>query len=391
MELALFAVTTPGIEEITADELRALGVAKPEPVPGGVEYRGSLEDLYRSHLELRTAGRILLRAGSFRARGFDDLLRRAARLPWERFVRAGDALALRVTCRKSRLYHSGAVAERTLEAIAGRLGFAPPRLEAAREVEEGTDAAGDEGRRVQLVTVRLDHDVCTISVDASGAPLHRRGHREITGKAPLRETLAAALLLASGWDGRGPLLDPFCGAGTVAIEAALLARRRAPGRGRPFAFQAWVDFDAALWDRLCRAADERAAASPAPPPIVGSDRDAGAIAAAAANARRAGVAGDLELCRRSLSALEPPADAGPGWVVTNPPHGVRLARSGDLRNLYARLGQVLRERCAGWNVALLSPGPRLYRASGLPLEHRAWLLHGGLRLALVTGRVPEGS
>jgi putative N6-adenine-specific DNA methylase len=202
----------------------------------------------------------------------------------------------------------------------------------------------------------------------------------------LRETLAAALLLASGWDARSPLLDPFCGAGTIVIEAALLARRRAPGRARSFAFMAWSDFDATAWNALLTAADARADAAPPPPPIAAADRDAGAVAAAAANAERAGVARDLTLSQRTLSELEPPG--GRGWLVTNPPHGVRLSRGRDLRDLYARLGQVLRARCPGWRVALLSPG-RLHAAIGFPLEPALQLLHGGLRLSVMTGSVPD--
>jgi putative N6-adenine-specific DNA methylase len=236
--------------------------------------------------------------------------------------------------------------------------------------------------------VRIEHDTCTLSVDTSGEPLHRRGHRQETGRAPLRESLAAALLLASGWEGRVPLVDPFCGAGTIAIEAALLARDRAPGRQRGFAFEAWRDFDAALWQQLRAEADARAARAPAPPPILACDRDAGAVAAAHANARRAGVEADVQILQRTLSALDVPP--GPGFIVTNPPHGVRL-RSGDLRDLYARFGQVLRARCPGWQVALLSADPRAHAAAGLPLEAHGTLVHGGLRLAIVTGRVPEAA
>ncbi len=389
MEQALFAVTPPGVEEITVAELRALGVSKPEATPGGVEFRGTLDDLYRANLELRTATRVLVRVGSFPARGFDPLRRRAARLPWERFLADGDALALRVTCRKSRLYHSGAVAERLREAIALRLGFAPPQRPVPDDAAEAETETRALAARSQLVLVRIDHDLCSVSVDASGEPLHRRGYRQTTGKAPLRETLAAALLLASGWDIESPLLDPFCGAGTIAIEAALLARRRAPGRTRRFAFEAWRDFDALRWAALLAAADARSAAVSHTPRIAASDRDAGAVAAARANAQRADVEADLEISQRPLSALAVPA--GPGWIVTNPPHGVRLSGRGDLRNLYARLGQVLRARCGGWHVALLSPGARLFEAAGLPLEPQRELLHGGLRLSLVTGRVPEGA
>jgi putative N6-adenine-specific DNA methylase len=385
VKLPLFAVTAPGLEEIAAGELRALGLAQTELTTGGVAFEGRDDALWRANLELRSAGRVLLRIGEFGARGLEELRRRAARLPWERFFSPGDAVSLRVSCHKSRLYHSGAVAERVAGALAERLGFVPERL---RAVAEDADAPRSEtGPRVQLVLVRLDHDRCTVSVDSSGEPLHRRGYRLAGARAPLRETLAAGLLLAADWDGSTALFDPFCGAGTLLIEAALLARRRAPGRARGFAFMAWKDFDAARFGALLAAADERARTAPDAPAIVGSDRDAGAIAAASANAARAGVSAELTLSRRALSDAAPPA--GPGLVLTNPPHGVRLARGRDLRDLYARLGQVLRARCPGWRVALLSPGPRLWGATGLRLEPRLSVLHGGLRLALATGTVPD--
>jgi putative N6-adenine-specific DNA methylase len=385
--LALFASAAPGVEEILARELQALGADAVTPLPGGVAFAGDRAALYRANLWLRSAERVLRRVATFRARDFTALRKRAARIDWAQYLGPEDALSLRVTCHKSRLHHSGAVAERVLGAMQDRLGFAPQRVAPADEdAEAAADAAAGPGPRVQRVVVRIAHDDCTLSVDASGDGLHRRGYRQQTGRAPLRETLAAALLLAAGWDRRSPLVDPFCGAGTIAIEAGLLARDLAPGRQRRFAFEAWRDFDAALWKGLLRKADVRAARAPAPPPIVASDRDAGAIAAARANAARAGVAADIAFAQRALSALVVPP--GPGFVVTNPPHGVRL-RGGDLRDLYARFGQVLRARCPGWQVALLSAGTRLHAASGLPLAVQGTLLHGGLRLAWSTGRVPE--
>lgn len=385
MDEALFAVTMPGLEEIAAGELRAQGAAEVAPVPGGVDFRGDPRALWRANLELRTVGRILLRVGAFEATRFDDLRRRVAALPWERFLSPGDGLGLRVACHKSRLWHSGGVAERVVEAVQQRLGFEVPKLRPTNDEEAA--AAATSGPRLQLVLVRLERDRCTVSVDASGEPLHRRGHRLAVGRAPLRETLAAALVLASGWDARSPLLDPFCGSGAIAIEAALLARRRAPGRARRFAFEAWPGHDAAGYAALLAEVDARAAEAPAPPPILASDRDAGAVRAALANAERAGVLGDVAFARRSLSELAAPE--GPGAVVTNPPHGVRLSKGADLRDLYARLGQTLRERCSGWTVTLLSTGPTLWTAAGLSLEPAVRVVQGGLKLVLVTGRVPE--
>jgi putative N6-adenine-specific DNA methylase len=371
----LFAVCAPGIEPLLADELRALGATALRPEPGGVAFRGDRQALYRANLWLRTATRVLLRLGEFHARDFDQLRRRAGRLAFEQFVPPERPLRISATCSRSRLRHTGAVAERVHLAVADRLGAEVP-------------LAGPDDPDPQLVLVRLAHDRCTVSLDTSGALLHQRGWRKRAGKAPLRETLAAALLLASGWDRVSPLADPFCGSGTIPIEAALLARRLAPGRSRRFACMDWPGFDAAAASRAL--AEVEAAALPAAPPILGSDRDAGAIEAARANAEAAGVGAAVAVSQRAISDFEPPPGK-PGWIVSNPPYGVRLGAGGDLRDLYARFGDVLRRRCPGWRVALLGAGPRLLRASELPLEPRASWRNGGLKVEVLVGAVPCAS
>jgi putative N6-adenine-specific DNA methylase len=336
-----------------------------------VAFGGGALALVRANLMLRTATRVLLRLGEFHAREFDQLRRRAGRLAFERCIAAERGVRISVSCSRSRLRHTGAVAERVHQAIADRLGAEVP-------------VAGARDSDPQLVLVRLVHDRCTVSMDTSGPLLHQRGWRKVGGKAPLRETLAAALILAGGWDASSPLADPFCGSGTLPIEAALLARRLAPGRGRRFAFMAWPGFDSALWAKACAEAEAGALATA--PPICGSDRDAGAIEAARANAEAAGVGLDVELGQRAISDFEPPP--GTGWIVCNPPYGVRLRGGGDLRDLYASLGAVLRRRCPGWRVALLCADRRLLRASELPLEPRASWRNGGLAVEVFAGVVP---
>ena len=376
---SIFAVAAPGLETITARELGILGIAGAAGA-GGVSFTAARSALYRANLHSRTASRFLVRAGEFYAAAFSELRKKAAKVTWEEYLRPGQPVAIKVTCHKSKLYHSDAVAERVAGAIADRLG-APPVVQAGSEEAETPLA--------QLVLVRLLRDQCTISLDSSGALLHQRGYRLASAKAPLRETLAAGMLLAAGWDNTAPLLDPFCGSGTIAIEAALLAGRLAPGRNRRFAFMDWPDYDAELWEQLLAAAQAEAEQAGPPAIIQASDRDAGAVAAAQENAARAGVAGAIEITQRAVSAIAPPA--GPGWVVTNPPYGVRLAEHGDLRNLYAQFGNTLRARCPGWQVAFLSADPRLQRSTGLAFdEARAVpLVNGGLRVILAQARVPE--
>ena len=403
-----FAVSAPGLEGLVAQELRGLGLpvipAKPSidgpstgkrsqgksakiadgakiansaDDAGGVSFNGSLEDAYRANLHLRTASRVLVRLGDFYAAEFSELRKKAGRLAWERYLKPGQAVALHVTCHKSRLYHSGAVAERVLAAIGDRLGKPSPPAKTAPAGEEGEGTAG------QMVVVRLVHDHCTISVDTSGELLHRRGYRLATAKAPLRETLAAALLLAAGWDAVSPLIDPFCGSGTIAIEAALLALGIPPGRNRKFAFMNWPGYDAARWEAQLAAIQPRPLAQC--PVIQASDRDAGAIKIAQENAQRAGVAGCIAFACQAVSAIQPAQAAG--WVVTNPPYGIRVSGSKDLRNLYAQIGNVLRAQFQGWQVAILCSDPNLLRQTGLRLDTSFSMINGGLNVRLGRGKV----
>ena len=341
---------------------------------GGVEFRGSLADLYLANLRLRTASRILLHLGSFYADTFSDLGRRAKRLSWEAHLNPGRPAALRVTCHKSRLFHSAAVSERVLESIGARLGQAPPTKKIDGE---------EKAHPPQLILVRLVENRCIISLDSSGTLLHKRGYRLAAAKAPLRETLAAGILMASGWELQSPLIDPFCGAGTIPIEAALMARKTPPGLHRNFAFMDWPNFDAEIWEKLKGLSQEAQAKSF--PPIMGSDRDAGAIRAAGENAERAGVANSVVFSCRPLSALEPPP--GPGWVVTNPPHGVRLKSPRDLRSLYIRLGRVLRAKCLGWDAAILCSSDSLLDLTGIQFDRRFPMWSGGLRVILGKGKI----
>lgn len=381
--LSLFAASAPGLELLVLGELGRLGI-RGRAEPGGVAWQGTLEDLYRANLHLRTASRLLVRVGRFEARAFWELEKAAKRLPWKRFLPADARVALRVTSKRSRLYHERAIAERilgVLESLAG-----PVSLAAA--VSDDDDDEGVAALPPQLFVVRVFRDRVTVSADASGALLHRRRYREAVAKAPLRETTAAALLLAGEWAGGAPLLDPFCGSGTIPIEAALMARRIPPGLAagdrspRVFAFQGWPEFAPTIFDDVVGRALEAARPS-AGIPIVASDRDRGAIRAAAANAERAGVQGDVELSVRSLSDVAPPP--GPGWLVTNPPWGARVGERAGLRDLYAALGNFARRSLPGWRVVLLSADSRLEGQVGLSLEERLRTRSGGIGVRVVVG------
>jgi putative N6-adenine-specific DNA methylase len=364
-----FAIAAPGLEPIVAGELAALGEA-PRIEDGGVTWEGDARSVMRANLWLRTASRVLVRVAEFKATAFYELEKRAKKIPWDNFLAAGQSVEFRVTARKSKLYHSDGIAERLLSALG-------PRLSVTAESRE-------QRAESQLFVVRVLHDEFTISADTSGELLHMRGYRQAVGKAPLRETLAAALVLASGWKGETPLLDPFCGSGTIPIEGALIARRIAPGLQRRFACTGWPDFSAQLWENLITEARAAALAS-SPIPILGSDRDAGAIDSARANAKRAGVDAEIDFSVHAVSDLAPPAAAG--LVATNPPYGVRVSRGAEVRNLYARLGQVLRGRCQGWHVAMYSPEPRLAKQTGLEFRELLRTSNGGIKVAALVAKV----
>lgn len=368
-------VTAPGLESLARDELAALGITVTGEEPGALSATLTTRDLMRANLLLRTASRVVVRLAQFKALTFADVEKHGRRVPWDTVVVPGQRVRFRVTCRKSRLYHSGAVAQRLMEALALRVRGVVPSTAADDE---------DEGGGEQLFVVRLFRDQLVLSVDSSGALLHRRGYRQATAKAPLRETLAAAMLLGVGWDGRTPLVDPMCGAGTIAIEAAMIARRIAPGLGRHFAFEQWPGHDAALW-RSLQGAAASAVLPRAPVSILASDRDAGAVAATIANAERAGVRGDIAVARQSLSDLQPPS--GTGLVIVNPPYGIRVGDKKPLRNLFAQLGNVARARAAGWRLAMLSADRDLERQVQLKFVERWASTNGGIPVRLVIAEV----
>jgi putative N6-adenine-specific DNA methylase len=343
---------------VVAKELTQLG-EHPRPEEGGVGWTGDMRSLMRANLWLRSASRVIVRVAEFRATAFFELEKQAKRVDWSAWLGKDVAPEFRVTAKKSKLYHSDAIAERLVSAVGPR----KPKTEDR-----------------QLFVVRVHRDAFTISADTSGELLHMRGYRQAIGKAPLRETIAAAMLIASDWNGDEPLLDPFCGSGTIPIEAAMIARRIAPGLQRPFAFERWSGFDPRAWTALKDEA--RASAVRRDLSIQGSDRDAGAIDASRANAMRAGVADLIQFESKALSAVSPTARSG--LVATNPPYGKRASEGRDVRNLYAQLGKLMRDKLADWRLTLLSPEDRLSSQIALPLQALLRTTNGGIRVTLLS-------
>jgi putative N6-adenine-specific DNA methylase len=374
MPFDLFLATAPGLEPLLRDEAVALGLPSPQAVPGGVTLVGGWPEAWRANLHLRGATRVLARIASFRALHLAQLDKRARKLPWAETLRPDVPIRIDVTTRKSRIYHAGAARQRIAAAIADSLGA--PVLDGGSE--------DDPGEAVTL-KVRIDDDLCTVSVDTSGEMLHRRGHKQAVNAAPLRETLAALFLRACGYDGGEPVLDPMCGSGTFPIEAAEIATGLATGRSRAFAFERLATFDPAAWAALKTEVRPRKT----PFRFIGRDRDAGAIRMSRANAERAGVAAVTDFAQAPISDLRRP-DGPPGLVIVNPPYGARLGDAKKLRPLYATLGSVLAERFDGWRVGLVTTDPALATATALPFAPPGPPVpHGPLKIRLwQTGPLP---
>ncbi|MFV0244209.1 MAG: class I SAM-dependent RNA methyltransferase [Qingshengfaniella sp.] len=358
--LDIFLVAPPGLEALLADEARDRGFADVVAGPGGVSVRGGWPEVWRANLELRGAGRVLVRLGAFRALHLAQLDKRARRFPWADTLRRDVPVRVEATCRKSRIYHAGAAAQRVETAIREELG-APVSADA----------------RV-VIKVRIEDDLCTISVDSSGEALHKRGFKQAVNKAPMRETLAALFLRASGYTGAEPVLDPMCGSGTFVIEAAEIALGLAPGRARSFAFEDLASFDPAAW------AEMRAGHVPGATPLrfYGSDRDDGAIRMSRDNAARAGIETITAFQRTAIGDVQRP-DGPPGLIIVNPPYGGRIAGAGPLRGLYGTLGKVLMARFGGWRVGVITSDRTLARATGLPFGPAGPIVaHGGLKVRL---------
>lgn len=361
----IFLTAPPGLEQTLLHEAKELGFAEPKTVPGGMTVQGGWPDVWRANLCLRGAARVLARIGSFRAFHLAQLDKRARKFPWSEVLRADVPVRVETTTnKKSKIYHAGAATQRIERAITEELG-----------AEISAEAA-------ITIKLRIEDNLCTFSVDTSGEGLHKRGHKTAVGKAPMRENLAALFLRDCGYTGTEPVVDPMCGSGTFVIEAAEIARGLLPGRSRNFAFEQLATFDADAWAAMrdvttIQDTDVR---------CYGSDRNAGAVEMAAANAERAGVADLVQITQQAVSDLIPPdlgAGEQPGLVIVNPPYGARIGNKKLLYALYAALGETLKSRFSGWRVGIVTSETSLAKATDLPfLPYGPPVAHGGLKIRL---------
>jgi len=381
--LLFFVSCPPGLESMLTQECQSFGFSqKNQKQPpahldksisgedvGGLLFEGSLTDIYRANLSLRIASRIVIRLCEFISITFAELRKKASKLAWEKYIRPGQSVNIRTVCHKSRLYHSDAVSERILNAINDHFSTSSKSIAPIHQSSDG-----------QMILVRLVNDICTISIDSSGDPLYKRGYKLAVAKAPLRENLAAAMVAFSGWEGSNPVIDPFCGSGTIPIEAALIASQTPPGIARNFRFTYWPIFDEALWRSVKESSVKEIKVVCTE--IFGYDRDAGAIDTSKENAARAGQKDTITFLQQALSYLESPSPQG--TIITNPPYGVRISGNKDLRDLYSRFGTILREKFTGWKFTLLSPDVHL--SSNLRIGQPVEELHfsnGGIPVSLL--------
>jgi putative N6-adenine-specific DNA methylase len=352
-----YAVVVPGLEKLAARELASLSAHEICEDEGGVHFSGTMETLYRINLRARLVTRVLLHLGSFRAMSWPELFNKAGKLPWQHYLTTDARFSVKASCHRSRLIHSTRAAAVLADAVRGRV--------ACHLVVDAADST-------QQLHLRFDQDECTISIDASGERLDRRGYRLHPGKAPVRETLAAAIVEWMGWQPDEPLMVPMCGSGTFAIEAALMARAVAPGLHHHFPFLAWPVCKAKAWKR----AKEKAAALKGygeKLQITASDIDAEVVAAAVQNVERAAVGHDVTIRKQDFFGHK--VEGTPGVMLCNPPFGIRIGD--DTCDFYHRLGEQLQAHFQGWRVAVLCPDKSSIKALAVEPAGSLRIRHGG--------------
>ncbi len=370
-----FATAPTGLELLLVQELEGLGAHAVREARGGVYFSGSRQVAYRACLWSRLANRILLPLARFQAADADALYAGVRQIDWLLHLDTAATFAVDFVSSRSTLTHTLYGAQRVKDGIADHF-----------RARQGSRPSVDTTRPDVRINVHLDRDEATVSIDLSGDSLHRRGYRLDGGKAPLKENLAAALLLRAGWSRilaeGGSLLDPMCGSGTLLIEAAWMAADQAPGLLREYyGFIGWNQHDPALWAALCEEARERARAGQGRVPLIqGFDLDARVIRMAEDNLRRAGLAGVVRIGQQSALAARPSGQTG--LILVNPPYGERLGEQPQLADLYAGFGQTLKQHFTGWRLGVFSGNPELVFRLGIRAQRYYRLYNGPIECRL---------
>lgn len=371
-----FAPCPRGLETLLLQELAALGATDLRQTEGGVGFSGPLAAIYRANLESRIASRILLEVAHVPYRTEQDIYLAASAISWPQWFTPARTIKVKTSAQHCPLKSLDFVTLRIKDAVCDTF----TRL-------KGTRPSVNSSRPDVRIDAFLDATHLTLYLGTTGDSLFKRGFRQSTVDAPLRENLAAGIVQLTGWNKVTPLLDPLCGGGTLPLEAAMIARNIAPGLGRRFAFELFANFDPVLWKTVqTQAQAKQLPASPAS--IYASDRDAQAVRTANDQFLRAGVASDITLTQTDLFELTPPQE--PGVIVMNPPYGVRLGTQGDLDVFYPKLGSWLKTRCVGWRVYLFTGDLRAPKLIGLAPTKRTPLFNGAIECRLYEFLIVQG-
>ena len=364
-----FATVARGLEEIAARELENLGATEVRTDFTGVHFVGDKALLYRANLWARTIFRILVPIAKVKSFTPQELYRSVQKVDWAAYLHPNMTIAVNCTGKNKNLNHTHFSALQIKNAI----------VDWQRQ-KQGIRSSVDLHNPDLTINAHIEHNRCILSLDSSGESLHRRGYRLAMGNAPLKETLAAALLEIAEWTPDLAFLDPLCGSGTLPIEAALKALNIAPGLYRQFGFQNWLDFDPELWQTILQDARDRQLTDLAVP-IIGSDRNLDVIRQAFSNAENCGLDDYVKFARQELSTVEPPAERG--IIICNPPYGKRLGNEAELGKLYTLLGDIFKQRFTGWTAYILTSSKQLSKKVGLRTSGRIQVYNGSIPCTLL--------
>ena len=371
---SFLAITTPGFEKILEKEIAELGSAQITGlIEGGVEFSGDIDLIYSSNLYLRTANRILMRIDEFTARSYPELFNKCKRIQWELFTGFNSEVSFSVSSRKSRLHHTDNIASTVYDAISESIKHLGLKVKLSKNA-------------LLRFHIRFSDDLCIVSVDTSGELLYKRTRQKKVGDAPIRESLAAALLITAGWEKYGIIIDPLCGSGTFILETALMHLKRAPGLEREFAFSILPWFNLQKWDRFKNQAVSNIK-NEMSIQLIGSDIDRCALFAASANASELGLSKRIAFVNSNCLELDCSIYDKKGLIISNLPYGKRIGNESDTRDLIHEFGKQLLEKCREWEFAFVVAEEKFQKISGLKVKNIIKFKNGGLPVQFVMGKI----
>jgi putative N6-adenine-specific DNA methylase len=376
-----YAIVQPGFEKTAQNELVTMGIKEPHYVAvGGIEFHGRLNDCYRANICSRTISRILMRLTSFKSASFEKFRERIQDFPWELYLRE-NPVGISISCHHSRLYHTGRLESEIMDGIRNRM--------ESHGIEVLFYSGPDKFSNAQVIFARLEHDICQMSLDTSGALLYKRGYgenyRKLVLAAPIRETLASLILIESRLQEYDTVLDPMCGSGTFSIEAGMMFSSRFPGMARGFAFERWPAFRRAAYNHLLKNLSEKSGSRSViqEKKIICSDINSEAVDTARENIRSSGLSDHIEIRKMDFlkETIPLPADRR-ALLVLNPPYGTRLKNSA-VEGMYRNIGRKIRTDYNNCGYAILVPGIEIEKILSLTYNRKVLFMNGGIRVALL--------